>query len=67
MESVRKWKKSSTEDLCLYSLLKVYGISEEMDQEPHKGFMRTLSIESVLHQSGNGPGAAQMTSAHIPY
>jgi hypothetical protein len=28
MESVGKWSRSFTEDFCLYSLLKVYGISK---------------------------------------
>jgi len=32
MEAVRKWTGSSTKDFCLYALLKMHGISKEMDQ-----------------------------------
>jgi hypothetical protein len=50
--SVRKWTRSCTEDfcsyyllevyaedLCVYSLLKVHQVSDEMDQELRRGFM----------------------------
>jgi len=47
MKTVRKWPRSSTEDFCIYSLLKVHGISKEMDQELHEGFMLIFSVESV--------------------
>jgi len=36
-------------DLCLYSLLKVHQIREEMDQELHRGFMLIFSIKSVWY------------------
>ena len=36
VESARKWIRSSIEDLCLYSLREVNGITEEMDLEPHR-------------------------------
>jgi hypothetical protein len=50
MEAVRKWRRSSTEDLCLYSLLRVYRINIEMDQELHKGLLLIFLIRSVSNQ-----------------
>ena len=55
MGSVGKWTRRSTEDLCLYSLLKVYGISWEMDQQLHRGLLLILLTRSAWNQKGNGP------------
>ena len=67
MESVRKWSRSCTEDLCSYFLLEVYGISEEMEKELHRGLMLILPIKSVWNQWGNGSGAPQRIYAYTLY
>ena len=45
MKSVRKYTRSSTEDFCLYSLLKMFGISKEIDQELHRGLLLIFFIK----------------------
>ena len=75
MESAGKWTSRGTEDFCLYSFLTVYGISKRAPQGTladiaywmYTGLLLTLLIKSVWNQKGNGPGASQRTSAHIPY
>jgi hypothetical protein len=42
-----KWNRSSPEDFCLYSLLTVHGISEEIDQELHEGLLLIFLIRSI--------------------
>ena len=50
MKSVGKWNRSSTEEFSLYSLSEVCEISEEIDQELHRGILLIFFIESVLYQ-----------------
>ena len=47
MGSVRKWTSSCPEDFCLYSVLKVSGISKDMDQELPRGLLLIFLITSV--------------------
>jgi hypothetical protein len=62
MESVRKWIWISAvcffrmQDFCLYSLPKMYGSIEEMDQELHKGFLLISLIKNAWNHWGHGPG-----------
>ena len=54
---------SSTEHVCLQSLLYMYGISKEISQEL---LLLIFLIKSARNQKGNIPGAPQRTSAYIP-
>jgi hypothetical protein len=47
MKAVREETRSSTEDFCLYSVLTVYEISKERDQELHTGLLLIFLIRSV--------------------
>ena len=52
---------------CLYSLLTVYGIRRQMDQELQRGLLHIFLIVSVWSHGGSGRRAPQATSAYIPY
>ena len=47
MESVRKGTSSYTEDFCIYSCLKVYETSKEVNQDLHRELLHILLMESV--------------------
>ena len=47
-QSVRKWARSSTEDFCLS--VEVYGISEELKQQLHRGLLLIFFIKRVRNQ-----------------
>jgi hypothetical protein len=46
MNSGRKWTRSSTESVCLYSFSQVYGNSKEMDQELHRVLLLIFVIQT---------------------
>jgi hypothetical protein len=47
MKSARKYTRSSTEDFCIYSLLEVYEISKEINQELHRGLLLIFPIRRI--------------------
>jgi hypothetical protein len=47
MTSVRKYTSSSTEDFCLYSILEMYEISKEVEQELHRGLLLVFLSKGV--------------------
>ena len=48
MQLIWKLIRSSTECVCLYSFLQVYGNIEEMEQELHKGLLLILLIKKLM-------------------
>ena len=66
MESAGKWIRSSKEDFCIYSLLYVYDLMEEVDEELHRGLLLIFLIASVWNHEGNGSRAPQGLLLIVP-